>query len=337
MRYSELCFKNETKLPIIPLTFTTEQEVKSLFESKQTHPSEHAFLKSLCKFNLKFAASLIKQADISLSLNLEAIRGEKGAFDLRLHQLARPYTSQAESAENVLRLLESSEFTTDQGRVKYGYDKTARCQDAISYRAAPQTHGGVKDAFKFYKSASTHPFNEHQVRYATALLTTAIADLGNISERRSFRLTDTHLSYGLPTNLVMSSPGFNHGFPVVQAVATAALGELKTKTLHVNLNAFSSDGLALTANIKLFEALQLLSKIIAIEIYMSAQGISIVKEKLTTSSLGLGTEAAYKMIRQTIASVEENRYLISDLLNLDQYVQDGLILNAVETSIGQLK
>ena len=46
-------------------------------------------------------------------------------------------------------------------------------------------------------------------------LATALADLAHTSERRSFRLCDTRLSYGLPMNLVPDELGINYGFPII--------------------------------------------------------------------------------------------------------------------------
>ena len=108
-----------------------------------------AILHGLTRYALERTERLLKYADLALSMNLEAIRGEQGAFDDRLHSLARPFPGQIASAANVRRLLADSQATTDEGRFAYGYDTAPRVQDAICLRAAPQTHGGARDVFTF--------------------------------------------------------------------------------------------------------------------------------------------------------------------------------------------
>ena len=54
----------------------------------------------------------------------------------------------------------------------------------------------------------------------------ALADLAHISERRSFRLDETKLSYGLPMNLVPDELGINYGFPIIQSTQAAEVAEL---------------------------------------------------------------------------------------------------------------
>lgn len=286
----------------------------------------------------------LKAADLSLSLNLEAIRGELGAFDERLHAKARPYPGQLDSARNTLKLLKGSKATTDEGRYSFGYDQSPRCQDSISYRAAPQTHGGVRDTLRFLRESLEEGIDystevHHQLRYALDFVMIGLADLGNISERRSFRLTDTHLSYGLTTNLVYDNPGFNHGFPVVQAVSTAVLGELKTATLpsRLSFNTDMNSMLPLTAAIRAFDSMKLISKIIAVEVYMSTQGMDLVKQKVPSMAFGAGTSVAYSKIRTSVDLVEGNRYLVPDLLKIDHLIYKGELVECVEGIIGELK
>lgn len=187
------------------------------------------------------ASRLTKTADICVAMQLEAIRGETGAFDRRLHELGRPYASQIEVAENIRRIIGDSEFTTERGREAYGGDNGPRCQDAISIRAVPQTHGGVRDTVKWLKEQLSHEINTISgpvnplLGYLLDMLTVGLIDLGNISERRSFRLLDSKMSYGLPMNLVGVNPGFNHGFPVIQASAAGILGEMKLLAVPATL------------------------------------------------------------------------------------------------------
>lgn len=312
-------------------------------EIEDSEYPEDLYLKSIAVYSYLKALDLAKSADISLAMNLEAIRGEKGAFDKRLHELARPYKSQMMTASNTLRLLEDSDYTTDEGRYAFGYDTAPRCQDAISYRAAPQTHGGVRDTIEFLKTSIDKTINSKseisiRLKYAFDFLMIGLSDLGNICERRTFRLTDEKLSYGLPTNLVYENPGVNHGFPVIQAVGTAVLGELKTLSLPTTIRSTKeeNDLLGLQSGLRVLEGLNLLSKVITIEVYISAQGMDLVKNILPDLCFGKGTKIAHNILRATVAVVKENRYVVHDMIRANELVRSGALVTGVEDSIGGL-
>ena len=335
---------NEVKK--IPKTLHTETEILEflLNDVSVTEKERSGFVSlAFAIFTYAKGIDLAKATDLSLSMNMEAIRGELGAFDDRLHSLGRPYAGQISSASNTRRLLENSEMTTEKGRLGYGYDKGPRCQDAISYRAAPQTHGGVRDNLDFLRrtieeSLEKGAVNPYQLKYALDAVMIGFADLGNISERRSFRLTDSHLSYGLPTNLVYENPGFNHGFPVIQAVGTAVLGELKTLALPTRLYGGKSSYIpTLVSGFKVVSALELLSKVIAVEVFMSAQGMELLKKEMETFSFGKGTSAAFEKLRTSVGVVKENRYVIPDLLESDKLIISGDLVAYVENKIGKLE
>lgn len=351
---SSLEEKAEVSLPSIPTGLATEKEqtdfiidVLGDLANKADNMKEvlHKVLPVAYGIygNVK-SMELAKAVDLTLALNLEAIRGERGAFDLRLHNTARPFKQQENSAENTLRILEDTEFADDKGRFAFGYDTHPRCQDAISFRAAPQTHGGARDALDFMRTTIEDYMESSldlstQLRYATDMAMTALAGLGNISERRAFRLNDHDFSYGLPTNLIYKDPGYNHGFVVVQAVGTAVLGELKTKALPTRASTDDrlNRTLAFSSAKRVVDSLGLLSKILMIEAFMSCQGIDLVKKVLPDLKLGKGTEAAYSKIRESVKLVESNRYIIPEMNELDRMIFTNELISAVEDAVGILK
>lgn len=344
----------EGSLPSIPVSLASEKEqIEFILETLGELAIQAENIKGVLHKVLPLAygiygnvksMDLAKAVDLSLALNLEAIRGEKGAFDLRLHHISRPFQQQENSAENTLRILEDTEFADDKGRFAFGYDTHPRCQDAISFRAAPQTHGGARDALDFMKKTINDYMESDldlstQMRYATDMAITALAGFGNISERRAFRLNDHDFSYGLPTNLIYKDPGYNHGFVVVQAVGTAVLGELKTQALPAR--SYMDDRLnktiAFSSAKRVVDCLGLLSKIVMIETFMSCQGIDLVKKILPDLKLGKGTEAAYSKIRESIKVVESNRYIIPEMNELDRLIFTGELISVVENTVGSLK
>ena len=109
------------------------------------------------------AHEYMKVADVTTALNLEAIRGETGAFDDRLSSVARPFPGQIDCAYNVRKLVVGSRMTTDEGRYAYGYDTHPRVQDAICVRATPQTYGGARDVCYFAeKQVAGHVLRRHR-------------------------------------------------------------------------------------------------------------------------------------------------------------------------------
>lgn len=187
------------------------------------------------------AEKLMKLADLSASLAMEAMMCEKDAFDDRLHQI-RNLTGQITTANNVRSLIQNSQRMTEQARKAffstpkfYHSDKRNngidiadyknRVQDRYSIRCIPQVHGASKDAFNYCKSiierelnaATDNPMvfkegdkyvaksggNFHGQPLAIPLdtLSIALAEIANIADRRIFALINSDLSYNLPSDL----------------------------------------------------------------------------------------------------------------------------------------
>ncbi len=88
---------------------------------------------------------LMKLADISCALSVEALKGTDTAFDERIHKL-RPYKGQLASASNLRNLMNHSEI-----RESHRHHDD-RVQDAYSLRCAPQVHGASRDALEYVAS-----------------------------------------------------------------------------------------------------------------------------------------------------------------------------------------
>lgn len=343
------CHYNGESMPINKVLESLELN-KFIFTAEEV-----AFMTNLCCIStaisiyaVRGAEKLSKTADICVGMNLEAIRGETGAFDRRLHELARPYPNQIHVAENIRRIIEGSELTTERARIEYGGDHGPRCQDAICIRAVPQTHGGVRDTIQWLKESLQNEINlslynnNPQIGYAIDFMIIGLIDLGNISERRSFRLTDTNLSYGLPMNLVGENPGFNHGFPVIQASATAVLGELKLlgmpSSSYSKFDPISKEYICTTYNsaLKTINAITLLNKVLAIEMLMVAQAMDLVRDRLVDFKFGSGSNVAHLEFRKHVDVTRENRFAAPDMVMADKIVEEGIIVKTVENRIGKL-
>jgi histidine ammonia-lyase len=322
---------------------------------------------------LEDARSLIEHADVSLALSLEAMRGERAAFDPRLHQ-ARPHPGQAKSAANVLKLTEGSERCTEAARLvvypeetrKEGIAPPPRVQDVYSLRCAPQVHGPVREALDYIggiigreiNSATDNPlifedggalrsisgghFHGQYIAQAMDLLAITMTDLGSICERRLARLIDPTMSYGLPRNLLAGKQGLNTGYATVQCSMSALVMENRTLSMpasvdsipgksnaedHVSNSTWAArKALAITQNVR---------QIIACELLMAGQALTLVEARSMDFPVGKGTKIALDTLRAHISpALEGDRWYASEMAEAELLVSSGKIMAALQPVIG---
>jgi histidine ammonia-lyase len=165
----------------------------------------------------------------------------------------------------------------------------------------------------------------------------AVSELANISERRIERLVNPMLS-GLPAFLV-SDGGLNSGFMIAQYTAAALVSENKVlchpasvdsiptsanKEDHVSMGTISAR--------QCREVIKNTENVIAIELLCAAQALDL----FTNLKPGDGTLEAYRVIRETIPSLEKDRILSKDIAAMLELTRNGKILKAVEKSVGIL-
>src|SRR5579863_4626580 len=84
------------------------------------------------------AQRVVRLADLTGAMSLEALMGTPAAFDERI-QLARPHAGQIAAAAHLLRLLAGSEIRESHR------EHDTRVQDAYCLRCMPQVHGAIRD------------------------------------------------------------------------------------------------------------------------------------------------------------------------------------------------
>ena len=99
------------------------------------------FMAAFGALGLVRARRLAAAADIACALSLEALQGSRTSFIPQIHTL-RPLRGQADSAANVLRLLEGSAIIE-------AHRWCDKVQDAYSLRCAPQVHGASRDLLDY--------------------------------------------------------------------------------------------------------------------------------------------------------------------------------------------
>ena len=322
------------------------------------------------------ARRILQHADVALALSLESMRGEPSAFDPRLHR-ARPHPGQAVSAENVLRLTQGTRRCSEAARATIYPDETRapgsasppRVQDVYSLRCAPQVHGPARDALDYIErvigtemnSATDNPllfenpdgsyevlsgghFHGQYIAQVMDLLGMALADVGSISERRLARLIDPAMSHGLPRNLVAGRRGLNTGYATVQCSMSALVMENRhlaapgsVDSIPGKSNAEDHVSNSTWCARKARTIVGNVEQIVACEILMAGQALTLVADLSRDHPLGRGTQAALDAVRRVIApALQGDRWYATEMSAALALVRSGAILEAVEVAVGPL-
>ncbi|SDK22042.1 histidine ammonia-lyase [Natronincola ferrireducens] len=290
------------------------------------------------------AKQLLKLSDIAAALTVEAQRGIVDAFDWKVHHV-RPHLGQQQTAKNLLDLLENSTYTTRQGEL--------RVQDAYTLRCTPQIHGASRDAIGYVESkinieinaATDNPlifpeeeevisggnFHGQPMALAFDFLGIAIAELANVSERRIERLVNPQLS-GLPAFLTARG-GLHSGFMIAQYAAAALVSENKVLAHPASVDSIPSSAnqedhvsMGTIAARKAREIYHNAANVLAIELMAAAQAIDFYEGY----QLGKGTSEAYKVIREAIPTLQEDRVMYQDINKSEALVTTHKVVEAVE-------
>lgn len=307
---------------------------------------------SVAAHALADAITLKKTADIVGALTVESLRGIKNAYDPRIQDVRR-HSGQREAAENMLRLLEGSEYVTTQGEL--------RMQDSYSLRCIPQIHGASRLAIDYVASVveneinavtdnpivlvdtgdvfSGGNFHGQPVAIAADTLGIALSELGNISERRIAKLIDPALNHGLPAFLVKHG-GINCGFMIPQYAAAALVSENKVLAHPASVDSIPTSAgqedhvsMGTIGARKAAQILENVRMVLGIELMCAAQALDLQEKR----KLGAGTEAAYKVIRGAVKFMEEDRVFYKDQKLAAELIADGTLVKAVEEAVGTLR
>lgn len=295
--------------------------------------------------------NLMKTADITAGLTIEALRGITDAYDERIH-LIRNHQGQVDTARNLNKILEGSEMTTRQGDL--------RVQDAYALRCIPQIHGGSRDSLNYVKekvliemnSVTDNPiileesgdvisggnFHGQPMAVSFDFLGIGLAEIANVSERRLERLVNPALSEGLPAFL-SEKGGLNSGFMIVQYSAASLVSENKVLAHPASVDSIPSSAnqedhvsMGTIAARKAKEIMENARKVVAMELMAACQAIDIRgKEKL-----GKASEIAYNIVREEISKIEEDVVMYKEINKAEEIVKSNRIVEEVEECIGKL-
>jgi histidine ammonia-lyase len=247
------------------------------------------FMASYGVWSLDKAERLSDLADQIGAMSLEAFDGRIDPFADNVHQV-RPHNGQIVTAARFRELLEGSELIAQPKK---------HVQDPYSFRCIPQVHGASKDAIAYVasvieteiNSATDNPtvfpdedvvvsagnFHGQPLALVLDYLAIAMAELGNISERRTYKLISAQR--GLPSFLV-AKPGLNSGFMIPQYTAASIVSQTKGLCMPASVDSIPSsqgqeDHVSMGSNAatKSARVADNVERVLAIELLNSAQAL----------------------------------------------------------------
>jgi histidine ammonia-lyase len=288
---------------------------------------------------------LAASADVIGGMSLEAMEGTRVAFDADLIA-ARPHPGQVAAAAHLCALLDGSEIGASHAESEH------RLQDAYSVRCMPQVHGAVRDTLDQLErvlavemnAATDNPlvfadgrvvsggnFHGEPVALAIDYAKVALAELASISERRTARLVDAHLS-GLPPFL-SETPGVSSGMMIVQYTAAALVNEMQTlahpssvDTIPTSANQEDHVSMGATAALHLRAVLEKAETVLAIEALCAAQGLDF----RAPMRPGTGLARAHGALRERVPHLAEDRSPAPDIAAARELVHSGDLLAAAD-------
>ncbi|GGP05538.1 histidine ammonia-lyase [Cloacibacterium rupense] len=278
---------------------------------------------------------LLNLADLAAAFSIEAYQGSASPFKKELHEI-RPYKGSKLVAKRMLKFLKNSE------NLEY-HENCGRVQDPYSMRCVPQVHGASRNAFEHLKemaetelnSVTDNPIvisdeeaisggNFHGQLMAMPLdyATLAVAELGNISDRRSYLLLEG--KYGLPKLLIESS-GLNSGFMIPQYTTAALVTENKTLCFPASADSVPTSlgqedhvSMGSISGRKFNQVLGNLENILAIELMFAAQGLEFRRPLKSTRII----EENYQILRAKVKKLEDDRLIGEDILTIADMVRN---------------
>ena len=283
------------------------------------------FMSSYAVYNLIKADNIIKQSNKIAALSLEAYDCKAEPFSAQIHRV-RNQDGQIETAKEILELLNGSETF---------FSEKEQVQDPYSFRCIPQVHGACRDAINYCKSivekeingvtdnpnifveddliVSGGNFHGEPLALTLDFLAIALSEIGNISERRVYRLLSG--ARKLPEFLT-PNPGLNSGLMIPQYTAASIVSQNKQFCTPASVDSISScneqeDHVSMGANAatKCLRVAENLEKILGIELLTAAQAFEFRRPAKTSVAI----EQLYADYRQVVSFNTSDRFLAEDI------------------------
>jgi len=283
---------------------------------------------------------LLKASDSIASISIEAFDCRIDPFKKHIHQI-RPHKGQLDTAASISKILKGSSILRQPKQ---------HVQDPYSFRCIPQVHGASKDTFHYVKncleteinSVTDNPtvfpdedeiisggnFHGQPLALALDFLAIAIAEIGNISERRTYQLISG--ARGLPAFLV-KKPGLNSGLMIPQYTAASIVSQNKQLCSPASIDSIVSsngqeDHVSMGANAatKCLKVIENVERIYAIELINASQALEF-RRPLKSSAI---IEKIIRKFRSIVPLIEDDKIMYAELEATLQFVKhDSTLIN----------
>lgn len=286
------------------------------------------------------AENLVRHAEISAAMCLEALLGYRDAF-LPHIQDVRGHPGQIATAANVRMIAQGSRLP-DAGDAETDPARQPP-QDPYSLRCVPQVVGAVRETLahtremlereinaatdnplifvgeeslpRDYKAISGGNFHGEPVAFACDAMSIALTELGSISERRIFWLMNPHMNRGLPSMLVQGDDThIDSGLMIAQYVAASLVSKCKTLAHPDSVDSIPSSAdqedhvsMSMNAGLHAREIVEHITEVIAIEMVsvITALRHRLGSMALSTRDLGVGTQVVFDTLMKIAPQVFE--------------------------------
>lgn len=294
------------------------------------------FMSAYGLYILVHADRLLQWANTIAAISFDAFDGNPDPFHPGIHRI-RPHNGQVYTAQKMRKLLEGSMLSKREGK---------QVQDPYSFRCIPQVHGASFDAMEYVKSVFVKEINSvtdnpnifpeedlilsggnfHGQPLAMSLdfLSISLAELGNISERRTYQLISGQR--GLPSFLV-KNPGLHSGFMIPQYTAAGIVSENKQLCTPASVDSIPSsnnqeDHVSMGANAatKCKRILDNLERILAIELFTAAQALDLRRPMRSSPYL----EKLIEAYREKVSFNDADRFLHEDMMKTVAFLKEPL-------------
>lgn len=280
------------------------------------------------------AHRLLKISNLIGALSLDAFDGRIEPFLSMVHAI-RPHVGQVNVASEIFNLLQESELIKQQKK---------HVQDPYSFRCIPQVHGASADTIGHVttiflteiNSVTDNPnvfpeedriisagnFHGQPLALSLDFLGIALAELGNISERRTYQLISG--SRELP-NYLVANPGINSGMMIPQYTAASLVSQNKQLCTPASVDSIVSsngqeDHVSMGANAatKTYRIVENLYSILAIELITASQALTFRRPLKTSPPL----EKVVNNFRTVVPFIEDDRLLHDDIKKAEKFLRD---------------
>lgn len=280
------------------------------------------------------AEALFRWADLIAAISVDGFNGNLQPFNALIHRI-RAHEGQVDTAASLRHYLEGSEIAQS---------KEKQVQDPYSFRCIPQVHGASKDTLAFVKgtfereadSVTDNPnifpdedeilsggnFHGQPLALAFDYLAIAMAEIGSISERRTYQLLSGQR--GLPLFLV-DDPGLHSGLMIPQYTAASVVSENKQLCTPASVDSIvcsngQEDHVSMGANgaTKCLRVLDNLEKILAIELLTAAQALEFRRPARSSEIV----ERLIGVYRDHVSFNAQDRVLSVDIKNTIKFLRD---------------